>query len=100
MKLTRVGSLILKYLIILRFNALVIKAAAAAKAAFKQGSPWRNTDPSQRGNLMNKLADLIEENRVELASLETYDNGKPYQECLTVIHKPCYNIIIQYIWYM
>jgi len=24
------------------------------------------------------LADLIEENRVELASLETYDNGKPY----------------------
>ena len=28
---------------------------------------------------MNKLADLIEENRVELASLETYDNGKPYQ---------------------
>ena len=35
-------------------------------------------DPSRRGELMNKLADLIEENRVELASLETYDNGKPY----------------------
>ena len=27
---------------------------------------------------MNKLADLMEEHRVELASLETYDNGKPY----------------------
>ena len=27
---------------------------------------------------MNKLADKLEEHRVELASLETYDNGKPY----------------------
>jgi acyl-CoA reductase-like NAD-dependent aldehyde dehydrogenase len=35
-------------------------------------------DASRRGELMNKLADLMEENIVELASLETYDNGKPY----------------------
>ena len=57
----------------------VDKAVEAANAAFKQGSEWRNCNPSRRGELMNKLADLIEENRVELASLETYDNGKPYQ---------------------
>jgi len=60
-------------------KADIDKAVAAANAAFAQGSEWRNTNPSRRGELMNKLADLIEENRVELASLETYDNGKPYQ---------------------
>ena len=57
----------------------VDKAVDAANAAFKMGSEWRNCNPSRRGELMNKLADLIEENRVYLASLETYDNGKPYQ---------------------
>ena len=30
--------------------------------------------------MLNKLADLIEENSVEIASLETYDNGKPFTE--------------------
>jgi len=72
----------------------IIKAVAAANAAFKQGSAWRNTDPSQRGNLMNKLADLIEENRVELASLETYDNGKPYQVTISCCQKSANPIFI------
>ena len=35
-------------------------------------------DASKRGNLLNKLADLMERDRVLLASLETLDNGKPY----------------------
>lgn len=59
-------------------KADVDKAAAAAKRAFSRKSEWRNMDASRRGELMNKLADLMEENIVELASLETYDNGKPY----------------------
>ncbi|KAK9299420.1 hypothetical protein QLX08_007580 [Tetragonisca angustula] len=53
-------------------------AVQAANKAFKFGSPWRTMDASQRGVLLNKLADLIEENRTYLASLETLDNGKPY----------------------
>ena len=35
-------------------------------------------DASERGRLLNKLADLIERDRVYLASLETLDNGKPF----------------------
>ncbi|CRK90537.1 CLUMA_CG004241, isoform A [Clunio marinus] len=56
----------------------VDKAVAAAKTAFKLGSPWRRMDASERGNLLNKLADLMERDRIYLASLETLDNGKPY----------------------
>lgn len=36
------------------------KAVQAAKEAFKLGSPWRTMDASQRGQLLYKLADLIE----------------------------------------
>ena len=35
---------------------------------------------SDRGRLLNKLADLIEQNQEELAALETLDNGKPYRD--------------------
>ena len=35
-------------------------------------------DASERGKLLNKLADLIERDRVYLASLESLDNGKTY----------------------
>uniref|UniRef100_H2YC05 aldehyde dehydrogenase (NAD(+)) n=1 Tax=Ciona savignyi TaxID=51511 RepID=H2YC05_CIOSA len=53
-------------------------AVKAAQEAFKLGSPWRTMDASQRGVLLNKLADLISRDRHILASLETLDNGKPY----------------------
>jgi len=59
-------------------KADVDKAVAAAKTAFKRGSVWRTMDASQRGLLLLKLADLVERDRVKLASLETLDNGKPY----------------------
>lgn len=53
-------------------------AVAAARDAFRFGSPWRRMDASKRGKLLQKLADLMERDRVYLASLETLDNGKPY----------------------
>lgn len=53
-------------------------AVAAAKNAFTLGSPWRRMDASERGNLIYRLADLIERDRNYLASLETLDNGKPF----------------------
>ncbi|CAB4059425.1 ALDH [Lepeophtheirus salmonis] len=55
-------------------------AVAAARNAFALGSQWRNTDASERGRLLYKLADLIERDREYLASLETLDNGKTFQD--------------------
>ncbi len=52
------------------------RAVAAARQAFESG-PWPKLTPSQRGRLLLKLADLIEQNAEELATLETLDNGKP-----------------------
>ncbi len=55
----------------------VDKAVAAARAAFEKGA-WKKMASSQRGLLMNRLADLIEKHADELAQLEALDNGKPY----------------------
>jgi aldehyde dehydrogenase (NAD+) len=52
-------------------------AVQAARAAFN-GGPWRKMSASERGLLLNRLADLVERNADELAQLETLDNGKPY----------------------
>src|SRR5208283_1285821 len=54
-------------------------AVKAARKAFDSG-PWSKMDARDRGRLMNKLADLIEEHIDELAELETLDNGKPISE--------------------
>ena len=59
-------------------KADVDKAVVAAREAFKLGSSWRTMDASERGNLLSKLADLVERDREYLAKLETLDNGKPY----------------------
>lgn len=45
----------------------VDKAVAAARSAFRLGSPWRKMDASERGNLLNRLADLMERDRLYLA---------------------------------
>ncbi|XP_026272339.1 aldehyde dehydrogenase, mitochondrial [Frankliniella occidentalis] len=65
-------------------KADVDKAVQAANEAFRLGSPWRTMDASQRGYLLNRLADLIDRDAVYLASLETLDNGKPYNMSLPV----------------
>src|ERR1700757_1997921 len=51
-------------------------AVKAARKAFESG-PWPAMSPSDRGKLLWKLAELIDQNRDELAELETLDNGKP-----------------------
>ena len=61
----------------------VDRAVKAARNAFERG-PWRRMDASERGRLLNKLADLIEANSEELARLESLDNGKPYKVALSV----------------
>ena len=54
----------------------VDRAVQAARSAFENG-PWSRMTPSERGRLIWKLADLIEEHLEEFAELETLDNGKP-----------------------
>jgi phenylacetaldehyde dehydrogenase len=51
-------------------------AVKAARKAFDQG-PWSRMTASERGRLVWKLADLLEEHLEEFATLETLDNGKP-----------------------
>ncbi len=52
------------------------RAVRAARRAFDDG-PWRKMTPSQRGRLISKLADLLEQHSEEFAQLESLDNGKP-----------------------
>ena len=54
-------------------------AVDAAREAFDNG-PWRTMDARDRGALIYKLAELIEEEAEELAALETLDNGKPIND--------------------
>ena len=52
------------------------RAVKAARAAFETG-PWSKMTPSERGRLIWKLGDLLEQNLEEFAELEMLDNGKP-----------------------
>ena len=52
------------------------RAVRAARRAFESGK-WRRMSPSQRGQLIYRLADLIEQHADEFAQLESLDNGKP-----------------------
>lgn len=55
----------------------VEKAVAAAKKAFPK---WRDTPAAERGDLLRKLADKIEDNYEELAYLESLDTGHPIRD--------------------
>ncbi|MBI2678914.1 MAG: aldehyde dehydrogenase family protein [Candidatus Koribacter versatilis] len=52
------------------------RAVKAARKAFEVG-PWSTMTASERGKLMWRLADLLEKNLEEFATLESLDNGKP-----------------------
>ncbi|WP_455717353.1 aldehyde dehydrogenase family protein [Anaerosporobacter sp.] len=58
-------------------NSDVDEAIASAKEAFKT---WGKTTPAERARVLNKIADIIEENAEFLATVETMDNGKPIRE--------------------
>ena len=50
-------------------------AIAAARAAFDDG-PWPNMTSGERGRIMYRVGDLIEENLEELATIEALEVGK------------------------
>src|SRR5580704_3709890 len=55
------------------------KAVEAASAALREG-PWATMTASNRGKLMNRLADLVAANAERLAEIEVHDNGKLMSE--------------------
>ncbi|NXR98013.1 AL1L2 dehydrogenase, partial [Oxylabes madagascariensis] len=55
----------------------VDKAVAAAKEAFENGE-WGRMNARERGRLMYRLADLMEEHQEELATIESIDSGAVY----------------------
>jgi aldehyde dehydrogenase len=52
----------------------------ALDAAHKAKAACGRTSPTERGNILNKMADRIEANLPMLAAAETWDNGKPIRE--------------------
>lgn len=58
-------------------NSDVDEAIAAAREAFKT---WGKTTPAERAAVLNKIADIIDENAELLATVESMDNGKPIRE--------------------
>lgn len=54
----------------------VNKAVAAARKAFESGA-WPAMTASERGKLLWRLADLMEQHIEEFAEIESLDNGKP-----------------------
>jgi len=59
------------------------RAVAAARKAFDEG-PWPKMTAYERSRILLRFADLIEKHNDELAALETWDNGKPYEQAAQI----------------
>ncbi|KAE8805142.1 mitochondrial aldehyde dehydrogenase ALDH2 [Hordeum vulgare] len=57
----------------------VDRAVVAARKAFDEG-PWPKMTAYERSRILLRFADLIEKHNDEIAALETWDNGKPYEQ--------------------
>lgn len=58
------------------------KAVKAARDAYEGG--WKDTSTEERAKILNKIADIIDENAERIATIESLDNGKPIRESLNV----------------
>ncbi|MET8648996.1 MULTISPECIES: aldehyde dehydrogenase [Nocardia] len=54
----------------------------ALDAAHRAADAWGRTSTTERANILNRIADRIEENLEALAVAETWENGKPVRETL------------------
>ena len=57
---------------------------AAVDAAWKAFETWKLTSPTERAEILLKIADVVEENAEHLAMVETLDNGKPIRETMAI----------------
>jgi len=60
-------------------SADIDRAVAAARGAHVEGT-WRRMPRRERARLLRKIAEVIDNHRAELATLECLDNGKLYSE--------------------
>src|SRR6202167_2010092 len=63
-----------------RSNAQDIERALDAAHAARES--WGQTSPTHRANIMNQIAQVMEDNLSLLALAETWDNGKPIRETM------------------
>ena len=54
----------------------------ALDAAWGAAPAWGRTSVAERGTVLNRIADRIEDNLENLAVAESWENGKPVRECL------------------
>ncbi|WP_312519744.1 aldehyde dehydrogenase [Massilia sp.] len=52
----------------------------ALDSAHAAAESWGRTSPAERANILNRIADRMEQNLPMLATAETIDNGKPIRE--------------------
>ncbi len=55
---------------------------AALDAAHAARAAWGRTSPAERSNMLNRIAQRLEDNLELLATVETLDNGKPLRETM------------------
>ena len=60
------------------------KHSSQAWHEVEDGNENPTVSAAERGRLLWRLADLLEEHKEELVRLETLDNGKPYGDSLNV----------------
>uniref|UniRef100_A0ACD5XXL7 Uncharacterized protein n=1 Tax=Avena sativa TaxID=4498 RepID=A0ACD5XXL7_AVESA len=59
------------------------RAVAAARKAFDEG-PWPRMIAYERSRILLRCADLIDKHNDEIAALEAWDNGKPYEQAAQI----------------
>ncbi|KAF3607193.1 hypothetical protein DY000_02046313 [Brassica cretica] len=57
----------------------VNRAVSAARKAFDEG-PWPRMTAYERSKILLRFADLVDKHNDEIAAIETWDNGKPFEQ--------------------
>ncbi|KAJ8759033.1 hypothetical protein K2173_003271 [Erythroxylum novogranatense] len=70
------------------------RAVAVARKAFDDG-PWPRMTVYERQMILLRFADLLEKHNDEIAALETWNNGKPYEQAAK-IEVPMMTRLIRY----
>ncbi|WP_431784528.1 aldehyde dehydrogenase [Streptomyces chumphonensis] len=73
----------------------VDRAVAAARRAFDVG-PWPRLAPAERGRVLTRVADLVEERRADLALTVSLEMGKPITDAFDIELRA---LIATFRWY-
>ncbi|KAJ3699292.1 hypothetical protein LUZ61_002997 [Rhynchospora tenuis] len=71
------------------------RAVRAARKAFDEG-PWPRMTAYERSRILLRFADLLDKHNDELAALETWDNGKPYEQAANIEIPMCSRLMRYY----